>query len=78
MAIFSSEKTIIFFLFYNFRNAVYLDNTSTWYELKSHKPVFNKETISSIASAIEIAGLVGLDKLFSFMIITALQKLMSK
>ncbi|KAJ8965671.1 hypothetical protein NQ314_003953 [Rhamnusium bicolor] len=57
------------------RNSVYLDQTSTWYDMKTHKPVLNKETITSITSSIEVAGLVGLDRLFSFMIITALQKL---
>ncbi|KAJ8919831.1 hypothetical protein NQ315_006360 [Exocentrus adspersus] len=59
------------------RNAVYLDQTSSWYDIKSHKLILNKETIISITSSIEVAGLVGLDRLFSFMIITALQKLAS-
>lgn len=49
--------------------------TSTWYDIKTHKPVFNKEIIGLIASAIEIAGLAGLDRLFSFMIVTNLQKI---
>ncbi|XP_050504849.1 WASH complex subunit 5 isoform X1 [Diabrotica virgifera virgifera] len=57
------------------RSSVYLDTTVTWYENKTHKQIINKQTIASIASAIEIAGLVGLDRLFSFMIVNALQKL---
>lgn len=48
---------------------------STWYDPKTHKPVFNKQTISLISSAIEVTGLVGLDRLFSFMIITNLKKI---
>lgn len=57
------------------RQSVYLDQTSSWYDIKSHKPILNKETITLVASAIEISGLVGLDRLFSFMIISNLQKL---
>ncbi|KAJ8983481.1 hypothetical protein NQ317_014940 [Molorchus minor] len=57
------------------RNSLYLDQTLTWYDIKTRKPIFDKETIASITSSIEVAGLVGLDRLFSFMIITALQKL---
>ncbi|XP_019864763.1 WASH complex subunit 5 isoform X2 [Aethina tumida] len=57
------------------RTSVYLMQTSTWYDIKTHKPVFNKEIIGLIASAIEIAGLAGLDRLFSFMIVTNLQKI---
>lgn len=47
---------------------------STWYDTKSHKTVFNKQTVALVASAIEVTGLVGLDRLFSFMIITNLRK----
>ncbi|XP_050294817.1 WASH complex subunit 5 isoform X2 [Anthonomus grandis grandis] len=57
--------------------AVYLPTTSTWYDIKNHKPLFNKETIVSIAKAIEITGVVGLDRLFSFMITTALQRIIA-
>jgi WASH complex subunit strumpellin len=57
------------------RQSVYLDQMSTWYDIKTHKPIVNKETIALVVSAIEISGLVGLDRLFSFMIISNLQKL---
>lgn len=50
---------------------------STWYD-KGHKPIVNKQTFSLITSAIEITGLVGLDRLFSFMIITHLRKILCK
>jgi WASH complex subunit strumpellin len=59
----------------HFRQSVYLDQMSTWYDIKTHKPIVNKETIALVVSAIEISGLVGLDRLFSFMIISNLQKL---
>lgn len=48
---------------------------STWYDAKTHKIVFNKHTMALITSAIEVTGLVGLDRLFSFMIITNLKKI---
>ncbi|KAL1518312.1 hypothetical protein ABEB36_001954 [Hypothenemus hampei] len=54
------------------RYSIYLSTTSTWYDLTSHKQVFNKETVACIAQTIEITGLVGLDRLFSFMIVNAL------
>ncbi|XP_060520959.1 WASH complex subunit 5 [Cylas formicarius] len=60
------------------RCSVYLPQTCTWYDIKTHKPIFNKETIALIASAIEVAGLVGLDRLYSFMIITSLQKIIGQ
>ncbi|XP_066254336.1 WASH complex subunit 5 isoform X1 [Euwallacea similis] len=59
------------------RSSVFLPTTSTWYDIKVHKPIMNKETIACIAQAIEITGLVGLDRLFSFMIITALQRIIA-
>ncbi|XP_057658318.1 WASH complex subunit 5 [Diorhabda carinulata] len=59
------------------KNSVYLDTTVTWYDSKTRKDLINKQTIASIASAIEITGLVGLDRLFSFMIVNGLQKVIS-
>lgn len=51
---------------------------STWYDARNHKAIFNKQTVAVIASAIEVTGLVGLDRLFSFMIITNLKKVVGK
>lgn len=53
---------------------MYLQQMSAWYDAKTHKPVFSKQTVGLISSAIEVTGLVGLDRLFSFMIITNLKK----
>ncbi|KAF2904175.1 hypothetical protein ILUMI_01995 [Ignelater luminosus] len=58
------------------KNSIYLEQTSTWYDIKTHKPILNKQTFSLISSAIEVTGLVGLDRLFSFMIITNMQKIL--
>lgn len=51
---------------------------SAWYDSKTHKTVFNKQTVALIAAAIEVTGLVGLDRLFSFMIITNLKRVAGK
>ncbi|XP_044765893.1 WASH complex subunit 5 [Coccinella septempunctata] len=56
------------------RNSVYLDQSTAWYETKSHKPILNRQIFGLLTKAIEISGVVGLDRLFSFMIITNLQK----
>lgn len=62
----------------NFRNSVYLDQMTAWYETKTHVPILNRQIFGSLTKAIEVAGVVGLDRLFSFMIITNLQKIIGK
>ncbi|KAB0792555.1 hypothetical protein PPYR_14514 [Photinus pyralis] len=59
------------------RQSIYLEQTSTWYDAKTHKSILNKQEFQLIASALEIIGLVGLDKLYSFMIVTNLQKIVA-
>ncbi|XP_022909938.2 WASH complex subunit 5 [Onthophagus taurus] len=55
----------------------YIEQTATWYDVKTRKIIVNKQTINLIMSAIEVTGLVGLDRLFSFMITTNLQKVIT-
>ncbi|KAF5272730.1 hypothetical protein FQA39_LY07757 [Lamprigera yunnana] len=57
------------------RTSMYVEQMSTWYDIKTHKSILNKQEFVLMASALEITGLVGLDRLFSFMIITNLQKI---
>ncbi|KAK4872669.1 hypothetical protein RN001_014698 [Aquatica leii] len=57
------------------KTSIYIEQTSTWYDSKTHKPILSKQEFALIASALEITGLVGLDRLFSFMIISNLQKI---
>ncbi|GJQ68756.1 hypothetical protein Trydic_g17288 [Trypoxylus dichotomus] len=57
------------------KSTLYIEQTATWYDCKTHKIVLNRTTIALISSAIEVTGLVGLDRLFSFMIVTNLQKI---
>ncbi|KAF5292891.1 hypothetical protein FQR65_LT11143 [Abscondita terminalis] len=56
------------------KSSIYIEQTSTWYDAKTRKPILSKQEFALITSALEITGLVGLDRLFSFMIITNLQK----
>ncbi|XP_017775271.1 PREDICTED: WASH complex subunit strumpellin isoform X2 [Nicrophorus vespilloides] len=58
------------------KSTIYIAQTSTWYDIKSQKMIANKQLISLIASGIEVTGLVGLDRLFSFMIITNLKNIL--
>lgn len=46
---------------------------TTWYDVKTHKEVTNMKVFSKINKSIGIAGLTGLDKLLSFMIVTEIQ-----
>lgn len=46
---------------------------TTWYDLKTHKEVINMKVFSKIIKSIGVAGITGLDKLLSFMIVTEIQ-----
>lgn len=46
---------------------------TTWYDIKTHKEVINMKVFSKMNKSIGIAGLTGLDKLLSFMIVTEIQ-----
>ncbi|KRT79258.1 hypothetical protein AMK59_7788 [Oryctes borbonicus] len=58
------------------KSTLYIEQTATWYDCKTHKIVLNRTTMALLSSAIEVTGLVGLDRLFSFMIVTNLQKIL--
>lgn len=62
----------------NYRSTLYIEQTSTWYDMKTQKIIANKQTIAMIMYAIEVTGLVGLDRLFSFMIVSNLNKILGK
>ena len=55
------------------RSTIYVEHMTTWYDLKSHKEVINLKVFSKINKSLGIAGLTGLDKLLSFMIVTEIQ-----
>lgn len=50
-----------------------MDLKGAWYERKTHKEITTARIFSKIREAIGPAGLVGLDKLYSFMILAELQ-----
>ncbi|KAK9877977.1 hypothetical protein WA026_020192 [Henosepilachna vigintioctopunctata] len=56
------------------KNNVYIDESTSWYDTKYHKSVLTRQDLASLTKAIEIAGVVGLDKLFSCMIVTNLNE----
>lgn len=66
-----------FFSFHFHRTAVYLDDSSAWYDFKSHKQLLNMNVMSKINESIGPAGLVGLDKLYSHMIKSDLESLIN-
>lgn len=55
------------------KTTIYLDLKGAWYERKTHKEITTARIFSKIREAIGPAGLVGLDKLYSFMILAELQ-----
>jgi hypothetical protein len=52
---------------------VYIEHMTAWYDLKTHNEVINLKFFSKITKSVGTAGLTGLDRLFSFMIVTELQ-----
>lgn len=46
---------------------------TAWYDVKTHNEVINMKFFSKITNSVGTAGLTGLDRLFSFMIVTELQ-----
>jgi WASH complex subunit strumpellin len=48
------------------RSTVFVDDTSSWYDIKTHNPQLSPDTFKLIERAIDIVGLVGLDRVVSF------------
>ena len=48
------------------KTTIYLSETRTWYDTKTHVPVLSPDNIKLLEAAIDIVGLVGVDKLLSF------------
>ncbi|XP_051878865.1 WASH complex subunit 5 [Pristis pectinata] len=51
----------------------YIDQINTWYDLKTHQEVTNKQLFSEIQNSLGTFGLNGLDRLLCFMIVKELQ-----
>lgn len=50
------------------KNTIYVDLLTAWFDVKSHQELMNQKFTGKINESIEIYGLVGVDKLYSFMI----------
>lgn len=59
------------------KTTIYLDLNTSWFDYKTHKPIVNQKFFPKITESIGISGLIGLDKLYSFMITTDIQKFFS-
>jgi len=55
------------------KTTTFLMATNTWYDTKLHQPVITPDTFSTMEKALDIPGMHGLDKLFSFMTADLLQ-----
>jgi WASH complex subunit strumpellin len=51
------------------RVAVYKEQTTAWYDYKTHEEIINIWLYSNIKKSISVCGLTGLDKLIGFMIV---------
>uniref|UniRef100_A0A1B0D1J4 WASH complex subunit strumpellin n=1 Tax=Phlebotomus papatasi TaxID=29031 RepID=A0A1B0D1J4_PHLPP len=59
------------------QNTIYVDVKTAWYDYKTQKEGINLKFFPKIIGAIGPAGLMGLDKLFAFNIVTELQQLLA-
>jgi len=59
------------------KTTVYIEHMTAWYDLKTHNEVINLKFFSKITKSVGTAGLTGLDRLFSFMIVTELQNFLN-
>lgn len=50
------------------KSTIYVDLLTTWFDVKSHQELVTQKFTGKINESIEIYGLVGLDKLYSYMI----------
>ena len=48
------------------KSTVFVDDTSSWYDLRTHHPLVTPDTFKLIERAVDIVGLVGFDKIISF------------
>ncbi|XP_069674332.1 WASH complex subunit 5 isoform X3 [Periplaneta americana] len=55
------------------KTTVYIESMTAWYDAKTHNEIINLKFFSKVTKSVGTAGLTGLDRLFSFMIVTELQ-----
>lgn len=59
--------------FLYFRSTTYVENAMAWFDLKTRNQVLNFKVFADIRNSFGVSGLIGLDKLISFMIVINLQ-----
>ncbi|PSN50014.1 WASH complex subunit 5 [Blattella germanica] len=55
------------------KTTVYVEHMDAWYDLKTHNEIINLKFFAKITKSVGTAGLTGLDRLISFMIVIELQ-----
>ncbi|GLV32181.1 Strumpellin [Carabus blaptoides fortunei] len=56
------------------KSTIYVQQSTSWYDFKTHKEILNIKFFSKITSAISPAGVTGLDRMYAFTIVSELQK----
>ncbi|KAJ9583230.1 hypothetical protein L9F63_022420, partial [Diploptera punctata] len=59
------------------KTTVYVEHMTAWYDMKTHNEIINLKFFSKITKSVGTAGLTGLDRLISFMIVTEIQNYLS-
>ncbi|XP_071441255.1 WASH complex subunit 5 isoform X2 [Hetaerina americana] len=59
------------------KTTVYVEHMSAWFELRTRKEIIDLNFFSLVTQSIGVAGLTGLDRFFSFIIVSKLQNLLS-
>lgn len=57
-----------------YRTTIYVQQTTSWYDYKTHKELLNIKFFKKISASVETSGVTGLDRLYAFMIVADLQK----
>lgn len=57
----------------NFRTTIFIEQMNAWYDCRTKEEVLNTSIFALVQNSIGTSGLVGLDKLLSFMLVKELQ-----
>ena len=55
-------------------SSVYVERMLTWYSVASEKIVFNRQMLVELRRSFQVAGLLGIDRMFAFRIVRALKR----
>ncbi|XP_067928374.1 WASH complex subunit 5-like [Watersipora subatra] len=60
------------------KTTVYIDLMSAWYDYKTKEEIVNSRLAHQLLQSVDVMGLTGLDRLFSFMIVQQLQEFVKR